>query len=87
MRKGFLSLSFWVMDFFSFTLILRVEAPVLYKGLLSCDFTTEDILDVTNYLREQVEDDAGKSPEHFIAPSEHSTTAIISVLLSIPSCH
>lgn len=75
------------MDFFSFTLILRVEVPVLYKGLLSCDFTTEDILDVTNSLREQVEEDDGKSPEHFIAPSEHSTAAIISVLLSIPSCH
>lgn len=56
-----------------------MEVPDLYKGLLSCDFTTEDILDVTNYLREQVEDDNGKSLEHFIAPSEHSTTAIISV--------
>lgn len=53
--------------------------PDLYQGFLSYDFTTEDILDVTNYLWEQVEDDDGKSLEHIIAPREHSTTAIISI--------
>lgn len=39
---------------FSFTFNLRVEVPELHKGLLSCDFTTEDILDVTNSLRQQM---------------------------------
>ena len=41
-------------EFLSFTLIQKVEVPDLHEGLLSCDFTIEDTLDMTNYLREQM---------------------------------
>lgn len=77
------------MDLFSFTLTLRVEVPDLYKGLLSCDFTTEDSLEGMS-VREQGPGDKrthGKNLEHCLLPSEHSTTAMTSAMLSTRSGH